>query len=100
MELQLQTAVNGDFSFGRDYATLSDNFDNTYKRIGFGGNDPVGRAGADSIYPGESASDVLIFERPLGAIEYLDLEMPASNFGGTGMLRLRIASDMLEDAPE
>lgn len=86
-----------DISFDRDYATLEDNFGNSYKRISFGfGSNPIGAVeGSESIYPNKSVTDVLVFETPLETIEYLRLELPAKNFGGTGMLRLQIPKDMI-----
>lgn len=86
-----------DISFDRDYATLEDNFGNTYKRINFGfSSNPVGAVErSESIYPNKSVSDVLVFEMPIDTIEYLRLELPAKNFGGTGMLRLEIPKQMI-----
>jgi hypothetical protein len=87
-----------DISFDRDFATLRDNFDNSYKRISFGlGSHPVGAVErSESIYPNKSVTDVLVFELPLETIEYLRLELPAKNFGGTGMLRLQIPRSMIK----
>jgi hypothetical protein len=87
-----------DISFDRDFATLKDNFDNSYKRISFGlGSYPVGAVErSESIYPNKSVTDVLVFELPLDTIEYLRLELPAKNFGGTGMLRLQIPKAMIQ----
>jgi hypothetical protein len=89
--------VRKDISFDRDYATLEDNFGNTYKRINFGfSSNPVGAVErSESIYPNKSVSDVLVFEMPIDTIEYLRLELPAKNFGGTGMLRLEIPKQMI-----
>ncbi len=85
-----------DISFARDYATLRDNFGNNYKRITFGYSaEIVNHTSSDSIYPGKSLSDVLVFELPIDAVGYLDLELPAKNFGGEGMLRLRIPASMI-----
>jgi len=87
-----------DISFDRDFATLEDNFGNSYKRISFGlGSYPVGAVERSaSIYPNKSVTDVLVFEVPLNTIEYLRLELPAKNFGGTGMLRLQIPKAMIQ----
>jgi hypothetical protein len=87
-----------DISFDRDFATLKDNFDNSYKRISFGlGSYPVGAVErSESIYPNKSVTDVLVFEVPLDTMEYLRLELPAKNFGGTGMLRLQIPKAMIQ----
>jgi hypothetical protein len=87
-----------DISFDRDYATLRDNFDNSYKRISFGfASYPVGAVErSESIYPNKSVTDVLVFELPLDTMEHLRLELPAKNFGGTGMLRLQIPKAMIQ----
>ena len=87
-----------DISFDRDYASLRDNFDNSYKRISFGlGSYPVGAVErVEFIYPNKSVTDVLVFEVPLDTMEYLRLELPAENFGGTGMLRLQIPKAMIK----
>jgi hypothetical protein len=87
-----------DISFDRDFATLRDNFDNSYKRISFGlGSYPLGAVErSESIYPNKSVTDVLVFELPLDTMEYLRLELPAKNFGGTGMLRLQIPKAMIQ----
>lgn len=85
-------------SFERDAATLADNFDNVLKRINFGfGNDVKGAVkSTESIYPGKEVDDILVFEAPIDATDYVRLELPAANFGGTGNIRLQISSDMIE----
>jgi len=96
-KINYRTWQGADFSFSRDFASLTDNFDNLYKRIDFGFSTRiVGQTEADAIYPGKSIRDTLIFEPPIDSIQYLDLELPASNFGGQGMLRLRIPNDMIQ----
>jgi len=84
-------------SFGRDFATLKDNFENSYKRINFGfSTQPVGGIErVESIYPDKVATDLLVFEIPLDTVEYLRLELPAKNFGGSGMLRIQIPKEMI-----
>ena len=95
-KVEYHTWMGRDFSIEQDYATLEDNFGNRYKRIDFGfSTDVVGRTESDSIYPGKVLTDVLVFELPVDTIEYLNLELPAKNFGGTGMLRVRIPVGML-----
>jgi hypothetical protein len=96
-KLEYQSWSGRDFSLDRDYATVRDNFDNSYKRINFGlGTYPVGAIErSESIYPSKSLTDVLVFELPVDTIEFLRLELPAKNFGGTGMLRLRIPKSMI-----
>lgn len=96
-KIQYRTWNGADFSFQRDYAVLEDNFGNSYKRINFGiGTDVIGRVESDSLYPGKSLKDILVFEIPVESAEYLNLELPASSFGGEGMLRLRIPADMIQ----
>jgi hypothetical protein len=84
-------------SFDRDFATLKDNFDNRYKRIYFRtGSHPVGSVErSESIYPNKSITDVLVFEVPLDTATHLDLELPAKNFGGEGMILFRIPTRLL-----
>lgn len=85
-------------SIERDSATLQDNFENVLKRINFGfGTEVVGGVqSTESIYPGKEVEDVLVFEAPIDATEYVRLELPAANFGGTGNIRLQIPNDMIE----
>jgi hypothetical protein len=90
-KLDYRTMAGGDFSLSRDYATLTDNFGNTYKRITFGySNKPAGRTNSASLYPGKQLSDVLVFEVPAESATHLDLEIPAENVGGEGFYRFRI----------
>ena len=79
-----------------DHAQLTDNFGNRYKAIHFGLDEIEGQAKSESIYPGKSVKDLLIFEKPIDKVELLMLELPASNFGGTGMLRVRIPNEMID----
>lgn len=83
-------------AFDRDFATLRDNFGNSYKRIHFGIGtrvvDAVERS--ESLYPGKSLKDVVVFELPIDTAQYLNLELPAINFGGEGMIRFRIPHEM------
>lgn len=81
-----------------DFARLTDNFGNTYKRVRFS-DTPVGRVEADSVYPGKWLPDVLVFEPPLGNAEYLNLELPGKNVGVDGVYRFRIPTSMIRKAP-
>ena len=102
-KINYQTWSGKSVSFERDYATLKDNFDNIYKRIGFGfSSQPVGSVErSDSIYPNKSISDVLVFEVPLETATYLDLELPANNYGCEGNIRFRIPTKtILSDSKE
>ena len=94
-KLEYKTWAGGRLNYVRDLAALRDNFDNTYKRIGFT-DLPEGRTESSSIYPGKSVTDVLVFEPPLETAEHLDLQLPGKSFGGDGMIRLRIPKGMIE----
>jgi hypothetical protein len=87
-----------DFTVSRNYAALKDNFANNYDMVSFGlGTYPDGAVrGSASIYPDKPVTDILVFEIPLESIEYLRLELPAKNFGGTGMLRFQIPKSMIQ----
>jgi hypothetical protein len=82
-------------------ATLSDSFDNRYQRITFGALTSVpGQLTKESVYPGKSVADLLIFEPPIATAEFLKLELPAGAFGGTGMLRLKIPRSMISGSAD
>lgn len=95
-KIEYQSFQGRNMAFDRDYATLQDNFGNSYKRINFGfGTEIIGHTKSNSIYPTKTLADVLIFELPVNTAEYLNLELPAKNFGGEGMLRLQISANMI-----
>ncbi len=84
------------FSIG-DSTKLTDNFDNGYKIVHFGfGTKIAGSVESESVYPGKAIKDVIAFEEPVAKSEYLNLELPAKQFGGTGMLRIRIPASMIQ----
>jgi hypothetical protein len=75
---------------------LGDDAGNAYKQIGTY-HELVGASrNVESVYPGASVADVLIFEPPVGAATHLDLELPAANFGGEGTIRFRIPAEAIE----
>lgn len=78
-------------------ASLTDNFGNEYSLVTFGISDgPVGSVRLESVYPEASVKDVIAFQAPIEKVEYLNLELPASNFGGEGVLRIRIPASMMQ----
>jgi hypothetical protein len=101
-KVEYHTWSGRSISFERDYATLKDNFGNSYRRIGFGlGTYPVGAVERfESIYPNKPVTEVLVFEVPLDTATYLDLELPATNIGSTGMIRFRIPMKSVSRGPE
>ncbi|MCX7013853.1 MAG: hypothetical protein NTW86_15100 [Candidatus Sumerlaeota bacterium] len=85
-----------DFAFGRDFAVLTDDSNNVYKRITFGATTQiVGSADRQSVYPGKSIADILVFEKPIDNLKWLHLEIPAGNVGGEGMFRFEIPGNMI-----
>jgi hypothetical protein len=77
-------------------AQLTDSLNNRYKRVTFGIASSIeGQVDSESIYPGKSINDLLVFEVPVEKAEYLRLELPAKNFGGTGRIRIQIPKEMI-----
>jgi len=76
-------------SIVRDYATLKDNNQNTYQRVP-NESELYVLSNGDSIYPHQSFVDTLIFQLPVPNQQWLHLELPAQNFGGTGVIRFEI----------
>jgi hypothetical protein len=72
------------------FAQLTDNFNNAYRRVGFGAARPKGQVRLGSIYPGDSLDDLLVFELPVAAVAYLRLELPAQHVGHDGAYRFQI----------
>jgi hypothetical protein len=75
-------------SFSTQLVTLKDDLGNSYKQIWLA--QPTGRTTFDSVDPGKSVPDVLIFEVPITAAKTLKLELPGGNAGVQGVYRLPI----------
>ena len=98
--LEYHTWNGAQMSLDLDFASLRDNFDNLYKRIDFGpGSQPEGRTESQTVQPGKTVTDVLVFQPPMERAEYLNLLMPAGNFGGHGLVRLRVPVTMIVTGP-
>ena len=83
-------------SFDMPFASLTDDNENTYRRINFDVTTKiVGGVDNESIYPGKALTDVLVFEKPVDAARWLHLELPAKNFKGEGVLRFEIPASMI-----
>jgi hypothetical protein len=97
----LSTGKKMDFTTWRnDSATLTDDNGNTYKQIKFDSllNNHYTKAQDDvSIYPTNSFEDLLVFELPVANLKWLHLELPAENFGGSGMLRFEIPPSSIQN---
>ncbi len=76
----------------RDEApTLTDNFDNTYRRPDWAGLLKVkGQISSTSLYPEKTVNDIIVFAVPVEKAEYLRLTLPAKAFGGKDVLRFQI----------
>lgn len=87
-----------DFS-GEDRAGMRDDTDNSYKRVHFGlGSRIEGQVfGNESIYPNKTLNDIVVFEPPTDAAKFVLLQLPASGFGGNGMLRIKIPRTMWDE---
>jgi hypothetical protein len=83
-------------SFEGAFSSLTDDNENTYKRINFGSTTRiVGGVENESVYPGKAVTDMLVFEKPVDAAKWLHLELPAKNFKGEGVLRFEIPAGMI-----
>lgn len=71
-------------------ATLADNNQNSYRLV------IDGMAPDNTIYPQQEASDTISFETSVENIQWLHLELPVKNFGGSGMLRFEISNDRIK----
>ena len=76
-------------------AMLTDDSDNTYGRKM--GRVPGQARGTKSLYPDASINDVLVFERPIAAVQTLKLVLSAKNIGGTGRILIAIPRDMINE---
>ena len=73
-------------------ARASDEFGNTYKRITFGAaTDVVSQLKeGDSLYPGKSLVDLLVFERPIDNAKELRLLLPGEAIGAKEPVHLKV----------
>ena len=79
---------------------LNDNHGNPYKLETFRSGTVEGQQSeSTSLYPNDPTSDVLVFERPVDAAEYLRLELPASVVGQPSVLRFQIPKKMIGAEP-
>jgi hypothetical protein len=92
---------NSNFGDARNKPTLVDNLNNAYQlRIFDAGTQIVDHGRPKSLYPKLYADDFLVFEVPHAKVEFLQLGLPASAFGGTGTVRFQIPKSMFEGVKE
>ncbi|MCW5553684.1 MAG: DUF308 domain-containing protein [Verrucomicrobiae bacterium] len=90
-KINFQTWRGATLAVGGAPANLADNHGNNYKRITMTPNARRNPSPDEvSIYPQNEHRDLVVFELPVENIQWLRLELPASNFGGSGMLRFEI----------
>ncbi len=66
---------------GSKKATLKDDLGNVYKQVTFGlMHRPVGQKSKESLYPGSSIQDILVFELPVEKAQMMHLILPKSNY--------------------
>jgi hypothetical protein len=95
-KLDFKTWRGEQFSFDKTFASLTDDNDNTYKRINFGSTVKIDPSvDIASVYPGKGVTDVLVFESPVETAKWLHLELPAKNFNGEGVVRFDIPAAMI-----
>ena len=71
-------------------ASLTDNFGNRYRYVEFVTKYPKGAVKSVSIYPGNSITDVLVFELPISKATSLKLKLPGENVGATSNIELTL----------
>lgn len=78
-------------------AMLTDNNDNRYRGIKFGATSTVKDAKTnESIYPGKTILDAVVFELPIDGVEYLNLKLSAKGCKEDGEFKFRIPSEMIK----
>jgi hypothetical protein len=76
--------------------SLTDNLGHSYRLTRFEpGRAVKGHTPKASLPAQKHVNDVLIFEAPVGKVEYLRLELPASVFGAEGLVHLEIPKQMI-----
>jgi hypothetical protein len=75
---------------------LQDNLGTTYRiKVLEAGTQVAGHVAHATIGPMKAVHDVLVFEAPMGGIEFLRLELPCSAFGAQDKFRLKIPKRLL-----
>lgn len=80
---------------GGDRPVLRDDIRNRYPcvRFRFGTRVEGQATGTAPVQPGETVSDVIVFDRPVDRAKYLELELPADAVHQSGHFRFRIAME-------
>ena len=78
-----------EFSTWRDNAELSDTNGNSYSTLSFSAT-PTYLKNGGTIYPQDSFSDILVFQKPIPNVGVLHLKLPLSNLGMHGELGFEV----------
>jgi hypothetical protein len=90
-----------DLESARSVARLADDRGAELKRVTFGfGNNVKDRTVLDTLAPGKTVTDLLVFEVPDPDAAYLDLDLPGANCGVSGTYRFRIDAKAINRARE
>lgn len=80
-----------DLDAAKTVAKLVDDRGNELKRVTFGfGNNVKDRTVLDTLAPGKTIGDLLVFESPSAEAKYVDLVLPGKNVGVAGEFKFRI----------
>ena len=91
--------VRGKGWSGENNITLTDNFGNKYPQNTYRNPDPRWPSpplmDEFTLYPNQSTRDFMRFDKLVKNIEWLHLELPADNFGGSGVIRFEIPASQI-----
>lgn len=85
--------------YGTGGTSLVDSFKTPYLVKLFSGGIVEGQQREVSLFGGEPLRDVLVFERPVDAADYLRLSLPGAALGQDGTVRFEIPRRMFRDDP-
>lgn len=91
--LQYSTWRGKTLTVNRDFGLVQDDVGNTYKRIDFSTSMNKLKGGvqrSESIYPGKTVDDFLVFQVPVDVAKKLTLDLPGDNVGGKGGIQFEV----------
>jgi hypothetical protein len=90
-----------DLDAAKSVGRLTDDRGAEVKRVTFGfGNNVKDRTVLDTLTPGKTITDLLVFDVPDPDTAYLDLDLPGANCGVPGTYRFRIDAKAINRARE
>lgn len=90
-KVEFHTWRNGD-------ARLTDDSGNVYSYINFGYATPEYLLNDATIYPQQTITDNLVFQRPVSGAKWFHLALICANYGGTGSLRFEVPAEIYSSA--